>query len=158
MNFVIKKYMRRILCIVMMLVMICGSSTVYAALQDGEGDGTGPSIGFADIISACEISEYRAGKEYDEYTYPTKEGYEFLGWVANKQLNTIFDKLTAIYSPKWRNSEGQLVIKDWVVEGYGVENTPITLKEYVGDKEVVIPTYINDKIKKEINHILNEKP
>lgn len=103
MNLVIKKYMRRILCIVMVFVLMCGQSTVYAALQDGDGDGTGPSIGFGDIISACEISEYRAGKEYDEYTYPTKEGYVFAGWYTNATFETPISKDTKSgkYFPKF---------------------------------------------------------
>lgn len=92
--------MRRGICIVMVLVLLCGQGNVFAALQDGEGEGTGPNVNFSDLFTACEIEDYRSG---DEYTYPTKEGYIFAGWYTNATYDTPISKSTKTgkYFPKF---------------------------------------------------------
>lgn len=118
-----KKYLKRIVGVVMMLVLLCGQGNVYAALQEGGENGTGSGMDFSDIFLAQDISKYRSS---DVYTYPKKEGYLFAGWFTDTSYKTAISKdtKTGYYFPKFVD-ESVLSLRLQLTEntGYNSEHT-----------------------------------
>ena len=52
-------------------------------------------------IYVMSPKEYNDLNNIDTILTPTRNMYDFLGWQASKDINTIFDKLTSTYRAKW---------------------------------------------------------